>query len=106
MKHLLHLALILSPSSILCMSFKNEDFQDFPQHSLIFTMFSIDVSSFLSLLDLCMCACVRACVCVWGGRERERERTFRQNSLHKLLALKHKLFTYKKKYILFPFRSC
>lgn len=57
MQHLLHLALILSPSSILYLLSKNKDF---PQYSLMFTVFFIDVSSFLSLSD-CVCVCV--CVC-------------------------------------------
>ena len=85
MQHLLHLALILSPSSILYMLSKNKDF---PQYSLMFTVFFIDVSSFLSLSDrVCVCVCV--CVCVYAcvhacERETVREK-FRQNSLSSTL---------------------
>lgn len=77
MQHLLHSALILSSSSILYMLSKNKDF---PQYSLMFTVFFIDVSSFLSLSD-CLCLCLCTCVCVRvHTRERVREK-FRQNSL-------------------------
>ena len=75
MQHLLHLALILSPSSILYMLSKNKDF---PQYSLMFTVFFIDVSSFLSLSD-CLCVCV--CVCVYACVHAcERERQWERNS--------------------------
>ena len=58
MQHLLHLALILSNSSMLYMLSKNKGF---PQYSLMLTMFFIDVSSFLFQIA-CVCVCV--CVCV------------------------------------------
>ena len=82
MQHLLHLALILSNSSMLYMLSKNKGF---PQYSLMLTMFFIDVSSFLfQIVCVCPCMCTRTC-----ERERETVREIQAefSFLHSLLNL-------------------